>query len=516
MRKNEEMTDGTPTRHTVRSKFQGALKLYHALGELIDNAVYEKKGGATRVEISFERDHVMVLDNGHGLSNIIALQKDGFSTSQDDPADPGYYGIGAKEALFSLGTVHEVHSIHNGRYYRYRQNWRAWVEDDPSSSDWTLPAVEELPVYQAPYQLRDQGCGLLLIAKEPYLEKRLVSSKDDLERLADRLSEIYAPLKRKREVEIVLRRGRVRREVHRESLPQLDNVVQGRVHTAHGIADYVAGFLTEGRKRSGIEIDFLDCRRICRKSYLNGSGRVPDAVYLHLRLGEGWKVHLSKNKNELVSGEHELAKALLSEREIKALFELGEDDSISGYFRDLQGMFQSVFDQPSTSHPEGDISVTTARPSVSASNDGSSDRKMRTTAVVTGRRARQGKQKTVIQHLKIERRSLSEPHFASANVSPEMKTVVVTLNKNHELYSEIVQKAVTAQYGRQAKRNNLIMTIANEVAKAAAQRGPDVIVDLLELLGLTGDEEDTNLVFELATAIYLRAVGSCSQQEKAA
>ncbi|MDH3845055.1 MAG: ATP-binding protein, partial [Myxococcales bacterium] len=488
---------------------------HHALAELIDNAVYEKKGGATRVEISLDANQVTVLDDGVGLSNITALQKEGFSTSKDDPADPGYYGIGAKEALFSLGTLHEIHSIHKGRYYRYRQDWGAWVEEDPSCSDWTLPAVEELPVREAPYQLRDQGCGLFLIAKKPYLGRRLVSSKKELERLADRLSEIYAPLKRKREVEIVLRRGRVRREVYRETLPQLDNTVRGRVHTAHGVADYVGGFLAESPRRSGIEIDFLDCRRICRKSYLNGSGRVPDGVYLHLRLGEGWKVHLSKNKNDLVSGEHELAQALLSEREIKALFELGEDDALSRYFRDLEGMLQSVFDEPSRSHPEGKLLVTTAGPSVTGSNGGFRE-PTHSVAAVAGRHAPQGKQNTVIQHLRIERKPLLEPHFASANVSPETKTVVVTLNRNHELYLEMVEKAATAQHRRQTKRNVLIMAIANEVAKAAAQRGPDVVVDLLGLLGLDGYEDDPNLVFELATAIYLRAVGTCSAQDEAA
>ena len=112
----------------------------------------------------------------------------------------------------------------------------------------------------------------------------------------------------------------VRREVYCSSLPNIENAISGVVKTENGDATYRGGFLVNQKGRSGIEVDFLDARRSCKQSNLNGSGRIPDGVHLHVRPGEGWKVHLSKNKTELETGEYELAQSLLSEPEVRSLF----------------------------------------------------------------------------------------------------------------------------------------------------------------------------------------------------
>jgi len=133
-----------------------------------------------------------------------------------------------------------------------------------------------------------------------------------------------------------------------------------------------------------------------------------------------------------------------------------------------------------------------------------------------GRVSRRGKEKVIFRKVRIEHRAMVEPHFAVAYVTPENNTIIVTLNTNHELYNDVVTKGATARNGRGVKRRVMIKMVADEIAKAAAQRGAEVMAVLADLVGGRADEEDSTLVFKLSTAIYGRATARGEAERKEA
>jgi len=169
--------DITPKTHALASLRRQDMPPWLAVCELVDNSLDAQ---AVYVHVGWNADSkcLWIRDDGIGAPNPAAIVTIGAHDSEERNTS-GRYGIGAKDAVLSLGTAVEVHVVRNGLHRVVRADF----EEIRISGRWV--AREDQREARS-----DEPCGTML--KVIGVDKRIVISK-----VEERLATTFAPALRK-------------------------------------------------------------------------------------------------------------------------------------------------------------------------------------------------------------------------------------------------------------------------------------------------------------------------------
>ena len=306
-----------PDVHIIESfTNNSAMSWSLGFGELIDNSF---GAGATRVDITFFKDHVIaVQDNGSGVEDIVSLFQFGSSLNQHVDGNIGRFGIGAKAACAWMASNYTVQTQRDGQYATEHVNWQHVVRSG------TWPVLDGTFVPVETVQLKDT---LLLDADGTQWSTAIILNGRhsgrrgaQIENLKTYLGRIYRPaLDAGLQINLFDCRSSKHRDFEVKAVrpPKLSDRVdfkgevelsEGGTLTFCGHAGAMLGEIKNVRAHSGLHIAYG--HRLIREATRLCSATLPQQIYIYVELGSEWKQHLTAHKDGLALFQHEFESAL--------------------------------------------------------------------------------------------------------------------------------------------------------------------------------------------------------------
>ncbi len=300
-----------PKTHIIHSYINKDWNLALALGEAIDNSFAPNKGGAQNIWIEFQKNAVLIWDDGRGMDNVDRAFVMGDSSSYKDSQDIGLFGVGLTNTAIWLGSELEVHTIRRGKYSTHKQNW----DDILKVRRW--PTVRGRPQHVSqvrseliPKQIRDQGAGTFI--KISKLRKQSGRAKlFRLDALLTKLGHLFRPGLRSG-LKIHIRRSK-------------DAWSQVNPYTPIHLTNTITKTITVDGKQVHIHAGIMDptqvqyakffvgfMHRTIRSSHDFFKDKNSNNVYGEITLGSGWDKCFSPDKTQIVDGWENLVDAVYS------------------------------------------------------------------------------------------------------------------------------------------------------------------------------------------------------------
>jgi len=288
--------DCTPKSDYLRALCAQSLNFKTMLGELIDNSL---DAGAMTIEIEFRKDAFSIRDNGDGCANLGSLFTLG-DHRHHRSTRLGRYGIGAKDALLSLGGEDSsvtVVSVHGRDIREVTVRWAEMARNNWHAPDPTKERAE----------VGERGTSLLVkpCPRQPLGAARISNLRSDL-------GYMYSPaIKDGAQISIAIG-GSKPEPLVRWKLPDFESGhISETVIAAGKRANVHCGIVKEGQLNPRWGLTYAHGFRVILPSCANGCGEFNTArVCGFVMLDESWK--LSKNKNAILEDEEQLYAAVLA------------------------------------------------------------------------------------------------------------------------------------------------------------------------------------------------------------
>jgi histidine kinase/DNA gyrase B/HSP90-like ATPase len=298
----------------------------YLLFELLDNSL---DAGARRVSIEIDPGGIEVVDDGAGCADLSKMFTMG-GRQQHATTKVGWYGIGFKDAVISLGEVTRVTSVHDGIARRVVCDWKRLQ----ASGVWE---IEDPEVYTT-----DAPNGTQVRIERLLRSGRL--SPSQTQGLRARLSLHYLPaLEEGKQILLRTKRRDQGVTIPAYQMPVLEHAVQAEVE-AHGHrARFVVGLVPPGVPCEDRGFFVSYGFRVVEKGSMVGLGdeAVPGVLGRLTLLGR-WE--LTKNK-EKVHGLETLAEVM--EAHCAPLVELARDRArtilLTGAVKGVNDLLRAVF-----------------------------------------------------------------------------------------------------------------------------------------------------------------------------
>lgn len=260
-----------------------------ALAELVDNSYGENRGAARNVWITYDKPHLMVLDDGVGMTpNTSPLFVLGEGIEVLGGRDTGFYGMGGSEGLLWLGDKVHVYTLRDGAVSHGNANWKWCVQQRrfPSIDHaWELASVANCPTELLTLE---HGTAILI-----ELKSGLGRWRTDI--VQDRLSRLYgAGLRQDRRL-IWISRG-VSTQLHAWTPGPLSSVIDADVVVGEGLTAHVHAGYAEGLsvENSRLSIEYV-YRQV--EWSADGFGRKVQGAVGTVTLGQEWLPFLTTTKD---------------------------------------------------------------------------------------------------------------------------------------------------------------------------------------------------------------------------
>ena len=263
-----------------------------ALNEFIDNALGESAGNAQQVRIIYNKDAIIIADNGQGVHDLNALFRIGDSASRLSDTDIGNFGWGSKVGGLYLGWNVHAFTVRDDRAHQFGVDWTE-VRD---SEQWPLE-----------YEGRGRKPKKGEVGTTITITKRHRTFK--LRSMAERLAHIYGPALRNGR-EITLIQFDAQKEKHEIKLSSMvnANVLEHEKRFSVSVngktAEVRAGAMPERKGRlNGVHLSFGH-RVIRTERALSHS--LPPKLFVEVVLSPAWKQSLTATKNDIRFDKEEL------------------------------------------------------------------------------------------------------------------------------------------------------------------------------------------------------------------
>lgn len=290
------MADLIVDSHIVAA-FRNRINAVDAISEFIDNSL---AANATHFEFRFEKDRIVVTDNGDGIQDLNLLTKLGGSYA--GPETINVYGIGAKEAALHYGSLIDIQSVCKGKFRRYELDWdKVQQNGTPKLHD----KRNVLPISGAPKFIKSKGTVITI--------KRLSAGRSRIypDAIIKRLSHRYRPaLLKGKAIHIWFADGNFKPLSPTADVLGLwknEKEIMG-IAADKSFALRYTDLKEYDRNLTGIHIAYGD-RFIEHITSLNGKA-LPPLLYAEVTLTSRWRECLSPNKTALVKFHDELEAAV--------------------------------------------------------------------------------------------------------------------------------------------------------------------------------------------------------------
>lgn len=288
----KDYIDATPKPHFLNALRNAPLPdgVRTALGEFIDNSLGEGSGQATKVTLVYNKDTIVIFDNGRGMSDLAQMITLGDSQNRLSNEDIGNFGYGAKVGALYLGWGLEVHTVNEAGEYRFASV--DWQEQEQKGT-WHVPYKNKVyPRYKSPKEIKAGGTLVKIL-------KRHDDRKWQWKSLAADLAHTFRPALEQGK-QILLCHAEV------EEIDLSDTLIRDELRgkkTFSGVVkrktfSVVAGERADTKTgRSGIHIAFG--HRIIETVTKVGDTKLPHGFCATVQLDSAWKQSLSSVKNRI-------------------------------------------------------------------------------------------------------------------------------------------------------------------------------------------------------------------------
>jgi hypothetical protein len=290
-----------PRPHVLLALVNQNIPWWKALAELVDNSF---DAGASRVVIncSSRQRIVSVSDDGHGVKDVLALVTLGMH-DELPTTTLGMYGIGAKDAWFSIADEMRVDTVRNGIRTQLSANWRNILKSNDFECDDPVSVPSDLPT----------GTTISF----PLRKGRNQPSPDAF----DRLRFIFTPALARGLQIVRTGDGNTKKALEPMKLPPLQEAVRAQFDLDGKHVEIDIGILPENERMMHGPFWLQYGHRIVDSCSLGAGQYSTLRVGGTITLGKGWT--LTKNKDDLTEqNKSRLADAIFAR--IEGLLQKGE------------------------------------------------------------------------------------------------------------------------------------------------------------------------------------------------
>jgi hypothetical protein len=310
-----------PRTHILLALVNQNIPWWKALAELVDNSF---DAGASRVAIKCSSRHrlVSISDDGHGVKDVLSLVTLGMHDEQPTTT-LGMYGIGAKDAWFSISEEIRIETVRNGIRTTLSANW----QDILKSNDFECADPVSVPV---PIE-QPNGTTITF----PLRKGRNQPSPDAF----DRLRFIFTPALARGQQIVRTGDGDARRALEPVKLPPLQEAVRSQFDIDGKQVEIDIGILPENERMIHGPFWMQYGHRIIDSNSIGAGQYSTLRVGGTITLGKGWS--LTKNKDDLTEqNKARLADAIFAR--IEPLLQKGERLAESVESQALRSALESV------------------------------------------------------------------------------------------------------------------------------------------------------------------------------
>ena len=252
-----------------------------AISEFIDNSLGDDSGNADNVHLVYNRDTLVIQDDGKGIRDLNAMSTLGSSLSRLSASDIGNFGWGSKVGTLWLGWHQDIKTVVDGQYHHYPVDWKECLDSGlwPESYDSKGKKVTARSPLKVGTRItignRHEGRGF------------------QLEPMADRLAHIYGPgLRKGKEITLIyfLTSGE-KREIHLSSRldsNKMTDEIAFTVDVGGKTAKVTAGAMIERKGMlNGAHISYG--HRVIRTEKAFPTLSMPAKLCVYVDLAQEWK-----------------------------------------------------------------------------------------------------------------------------------------------------------------------------------------------------------------------------------
>jgi hypothetical protein len=274
--------------HVLHALSNQSMPWWKALAELVDNSL---DANAFRVTVDVTGKTVSVIDDGSGVQDICAMFTLGEHKGHAKKGI-GLYGIGAKDAWLSCADTMTVETVRGGMLTKMSVDYKALVENDWETDDPVVVPTHSptgtkvvLPLRRGKKAPSHEAYADVAFAFTPAIEagKQLFKSTNGKRQLLEATK-----------------------------MPERTDVVKSEFDIDGKPVSIDIGILPDGVKFDRGPLWVVYEHRIIERGSRGAGQYSARRLAGIIKLGDGWKDSLSKNKDDITDDEERLADAIFA------------------------------------------------------------------------------------------------------------------------------------------------------------------------------------------------------------